>query len=99
MKPTLGSIASLFISLSASATPSASVESFDGPIENATWRVGTLDQIARSGGMPGSYLRNTELDAAVPAPIYFGPAASPFLGDYRAARVISLGLNVNVFSA
>ena len=74
-------------------------ETFDGPLLDADWRLGTLDEIVSDGGHPGAYLRNRELDSAVPSPVFVGPTPSPFFGDYRAAGVVSLGLDVNVFSA
>jgi hypothetical protein len=37
--------------------------------------------------------------SAVPSPVFVGATPSPFFGDYRAAGVVSLGLDVNVFSA
>ena len=74
-------------------------ESFDGTLDQAVWRLGTLDEIVADGGSPGGYLRNRELDAAVPTPRFIGPTPSPFLGDYRAANVISMGLDVDVFAA
>jgi hypothetical protein len=74
-------------------------ETFDGTLLEADWRLGTLDEIVSDGGSPGAYLRNRQLDSAVPNPVFVGPLPSPFFGDYRAARVVSLGLDVNVFSA
>ena len=84
----------------ATAAPTTTVsETFDGTLDQATWRLGTLDQINQAGGNPGAYLRNPEFDSAVPTPSYVGPLPSPFFGDYRAANVTSLGLDVVVFSA
>jgi len=74
-------------------------ETFDGTLAEATWRLGTLDEIVADGGSPGSYLRNPQLDTAVPTPMFVGPAGSPFLGDYRSRRVAALGLDVQVFAA
>jgi len=81
------------------ATTTTVAETFDGTLDQVTWRLGTLDQINSAGGNPGAYLRNPELDSAVPTPVYVGPLPSPFFGDYRAANVTSLGLDVNVFAA
>jgi hypothetical protein len=74
-------------------------ETFDGTLAEVTWRLGTLDEIVSDGGNPGSYLRNRQLDAAVPTPVYVGPLPSAFFGNYRAANVTSLGFDVNVFAA
>ncbi len=73
-------------------------ESFNGTLADATWRLGSFDEIAPEGGHPGPYLHNPTFDAAVPTPHYVGPLPSPFFGDYRAAGVTSLGLDVNIFS-
>lgn len=82
------------------SVPRATVtETFDGALADATWRLGTLDEVVPNGGSPGGYLRNRQLDAAVPTPVYVGPLPSPFFGDYRSAGVVSLGLDVNVFAA
>ncbi len=81
------------------AQRTTTTESFDETLDQAVWRMGTLDEIVADGGSPGAYLRNSELDSAVPTPICVGPTPSPFLGDYRAAGVISLGIDVNVFAA
>jgi hypothetical protein len=74
-------------------------ETFDGTIDQAAWRLGTLDEIEPEGGTPGAYLRNRQLDAAVPEPVFVGALPSAFLGDYRAEGVTDLGLDVNIFSA
>jgi hypothetical protein len=85
--------------LSRAAVTTTATESFDGTLDDATWRLGTLDEIDATGGHPGSFLHNPQTDSAVPTPIYIGPANTPFLGDYSAAGVISLGIDVNVYSA
>lgn len=84
---------------SRAAVTTTAVEGFDGTLDEATWRLGTNDTIQPTGGHPGSFLHNPQIDAAVPTPIYIGPPGSPFLGDYRAAGVISLGIDVNVYAA
>ena len=93
-------IASASIAAPASAALTTTVaETFDGTIDQAAWRLGTLDEIVSDGGSPGAYLRNRSFDAAVPLPVYVGALPTPFFGDYRAAGVASLGLDVNVFAA
>ncbi len=93
-------LAGACLALPASAALTTTVtETFDAPLDQVTWRLGMLDEIVADGGSPGAYLRNRELDAAVPSPVYFGPLPSPFFGDYRAAGVASFGLDVNVFAA
>ncbi len=91
---------SLVVTLEASAAPSTTIaETFDGTLDQATWRLGTLDEIAPDGGSPGAYLHNPQLDSAVPTPVYVGALPSPFFGNYRAANVTSLGLDVLVNAA
>jgi hypothetical protein len=88
------------LTVPAAAAPSTTIaETFDGTLDQATWRLGTLDAIEPAGGSPGAYLHNPQLDSAVPTPVYVGPLPSPFFGDYRAASVTSLGLDVIVFAA
>src|SRR5712691_10408931 len=72
------------------APTTTTTETFDGTLDQATWRLGTLDEIAPDGGHPGAYLHNPQLDSAVPTPIYVGPTPSPFFGNYRASGVTSL---------
>jgi hypothetical protein len=81
------------------ATTTTVTETYDGTLADAAWRLGTLDEIVPDGGSPGAYLRNRQLDSAVPSPVYVGPTPSPFFGDYRAASVYSLGFDANVFAA
>ena len=82
----------------AAGTTTTVTETFDGTLAGATWRLGTLDETVPAGGSPGGYLRNRQLDAAIPTPIFVGASPSAFLGDYRATSVTSLGLDVNVFA-
>lgn len=96
----LAILCALVFAVPAGAAPTTTVsEPFDGPLDQATWRLGTLDRIDAAGGNPGSYLHNPQLDSAVPSPVYVGPLPSPFFGDYRAANVTSLGLDVVVYAA
>src|SRR5512142_802779 len=89
-------LASFLFTLPAAAAPTTFVESFEG---TATWRLGIYDTLETSGGHPGGWLHNAQFDAAVPQPVYAGPMPSPFFGDYRAAGVTSLGIDVNILSA
>lgn len=93
-------LVALALALPAAAAPTTTIaETFDGTLDQATWRLGTLDTIEPSGGSPGAYLHNPQFDSAVPHPVYVGPLPSPFFGDYRAANVTSLGLDVIVYAA
>lgn len=83
----------------AAAMTTTVAETFDGTLDQVTWRLGTLDAIEPHGGSPGAYLHDPEFDSAVPSPSYVGPLPSPFFGDYRTAKVFSLGLDVIVYDA
>jgi len=90
---------SVFVLPAAAAPTTTIAETFDGTLDQATWRLGTQDAIAPDGGNPGAYLHNPQFDSAVPSPSYVGPLPSPFFGNYRAANVASLGLDVIVYAA
>jgi hypothetical protein len=92
-------VGGLLVSTVTAVTTTTVTETFDGTLADATWRLGTLDEIVPAGGSPGNYLRDRQLDAAIPTPVYVGPLPSAFFGNYRAASVSSLGLDVNVFAA
>jgi hypothetical protein len=78
--------------------PSVTVtETFDGTIDQATWRMGTQDEILPAGGHPGAYLRVPQLDTAEPRISTVPSLAPQFLGDYRERGVIGLGIDVNLF--
>jgi len=91
--------AAVMIVPAAAAVMTTVSEDFDGTLGDATWRLGTYDRIDPTGGSPGAFLHNPQLDAAIPSPAYVGPLPSPFFGDYRAGNVYSLGLDVKVFAA
>jgi hypothetical protein len=78
-------------------TTTTVTETFDGTLDDATWRMGSFDQISTFGGNPGAYLRNTTLDAAE-LQIFAKPNAAAFLGDYRARGVIALGIDINILA-
>jgi hypothetical protein len=102
MRPTslLPILFGFVLTLPAAAAPTTTIaETFDGTLDQATWRLGTLDAIDPAGGDPGAFLHNPQLDSAVPSPVYVGPLPSPFFGNYRAANVTSLGLDVIVYAA
>jgi len=98
--PLFSILLAFVLSVPAMAAPTTTVaETFDGTLGEATWRLGTSDTIELTGGNPGAYLHDPQLDSAVPSPVYVGPLPSPFFGDYRAAKVAALGLDVIVYAA
>src|SRR5262245_31680942 len=81
-------VAAMLLAGPAGAARTATIsETFYGTLGGITLRLGTLDEIVPDGGNPVSYLRNRQLDSAVPTPVYLGPLPSPFFGNYRAANV------------
>ncbi len=60
-----------------------------------TWG-GPFPSTPVSGGFPGAYLRTSDLDTFAPQLRTSG--ASMFTGDYRAARVTALGVDLKSFS-
>ncbi len=87
-----------------SAAPSWAVplvtieETFDGEIDQASWRVGPLDGIAATDGHPGAFLHLPQLDTAAPRISTVSALAAPFLGNYRSRGVVALGIDINLFS-
>ncbi len=72
-------------------------ETFDGTIDDASFRLGTYDAIEYDG--PNAYLHNSLLMMAVPTPIYIYPPPSlPFLGNYRDMGVTELGIDLVINS-
>ncbi len=72
------------------------VETFDGTLDEASWRMGTHDMIFEFGGNPDNYLRVVQTDTAEPRISTFDGLAPDFVGDYRARGVVSLGIDVNL---
>jgi hypothetical protein len=90
---------SALLALPCAAAPTVTVtETFDGPVEEASWRVAAFDVIPEFGGWPGSYLRVIGLDTFGPRIFTVPELASKFLGDYRAKGVTGLGVDINLFS-
>jgi hypothetical protein len=89
--------AALAVTAAAATTTTTTTETFDGTLDQATFRIGTYDAILGFGGNPGSYLRNPTEDAAE-LTIAGLPSATMFVGDYRAMGVTSLGIDIDIFS-
>jgi hypothetical protein len=75
-------------------------ETFTGGSNQGGWQYGPPNQVIEtSGGNPGAYLHEPQIDTFAPQPhTAFGPS-SIYTGDYRARRVESFGVDVIVFSA
>lgn len=73
-------------------------ETFDGTIDEASWRVASFDTILPFGGSPDAYLRVGGLDTYAPRIATVAGLAPQFLGNYRGAGVIGLGVDIKLFS-
>lgn len=74
------------------------VEDFDGNVNLGGWTYGnTIEGIDASGGNPGAFLHNSVIDTFAPQ-LRTTTASSPFLGDYRALGVQSLGVDLNTIA-
>lgn len=87
--------AAMAATASYATTFTTTTETFNGTLDQATWRMGSMDTILGIGGDPGNYLRNPSLDAAEPSIVAL-PTATAFLGDYRAKGVTSVGVDIEV---
>ena len=95
---TVAALILLAVSPSWSTPNTTTTETFDGTVEEASWRVAEFDAIAPTGGNPGAYLRVDGLDSAIPRIFTFGTLAQNFLGDYRSKAVTGLGVDVKLFA-
>ena len=88
----------LVVSLgSVRAAPSLTVtETFDGAIDDASWRSSPQDQIVSPGGNPGAYLEALR-DSAEPVILTIPALAGQFLGNYRSKVVSNVGIDVAIF--
>jgi hypothetical protein len=96
--------ASLSVALSAlgwAAWTATITETFDGPIGDASWRIGSEDEIVAGGGSPGSFLRNTDVMVAIPvvSNVTLATEFNNFIGRYRIDGVSELAVDLNVFEA
>src|SRR5262245_36929048 len=109
--PALTMLVALAVLVTASpvraAVTTTVIETFDGTLPDATWRLDNFsipglpmtDEIVDLGGHPGAFLRNPVLTSVGPTIRYIAPPDGPFLGDYRVAGVVSLGIVLPLFYA
>jgi hypothetical protein len=77
------------------ASAQSYTETFTGGVNQGGWTWGNpADSIQPTGGNPGAYLRNDNLDTFAPQPRTTAGAGSPFGGDYRARGVQSVGIDL-----
>ncbi len=84
------------------ALPSATItETFDGTIDQVSWRIGPDDEIVTDGGNPGAFLRNANVTAGIPVVlnVTLPTEFNNFVGRYRVDGVSDLGVDLNVFEA
>src|SRR5262245_15275129 len=74
-------------------------ETFTNGTNAGAWTFGNpADTILSSGGNPGYYLRNSNLDTIAPQPRTGAGVTSAFTGDYRARRVATMEVDLRTFS-
>lgn len=84
-------------SLALPAQAETVVRTFDGASNPDGWNWGFGNSFPAAGGNPGAYLRTDGLDTFAPQP-RTTVANSPFLGNLRAAGVVSIGVDLAAFS-
>jgi hypothetical protein len=85
--------------LCAGASAQSYVESFEGGINAGGWTFGApVEGIQPTGGLPGAYFRGSQLDTTIPFLRTGIGGSSPFVGNYRAARVSFVVASLKVFA-
>lgn len=74
-------------------------ETFDKTLEEATYRMGTEDEIVPAGGNPGAFLHDPAAVTAQPTISRWTGSGGLPIGAFRLIGVSGLGIDVNVFSA
>ena len=99
MKTTFAVIALALTTQVATANdPSATTETFTGGSNEGAWSFGLPPTIVPDGGNPGAWLRSGLLDTFTPIGRTQLGSANAFHGDYRAASVNSLGIDLATIS-
>src|SRR6187549_2050215 len=82
------------IAMPAAAGTTTYTDTFDGGTNAGSWTWGYGDTIEPTGGNPGAYLRTEGLDTYAPRPT---ATTGPFVGNYRALGVTSIGVDLNTY--
>ncbi|MDM7915528.1 MAG: hypothetical protein QUU85_09740 [Candidatus Eisenbacteria bacterium] len=94
--PFAAALAAAFVLSPAAALADQFVETFDGGSNTGGWTYGAPTEVIESnGGNPGAYLHASGLDTYAPQPRTTQP--SIFSGDFRAAGVTSIGVDLATF--
>jgi hypothetical protein len=94
-----GMFCALLLSTVAPNVAQTTVESFTGGSNLGGWTFGGPNPaIPPSGGNPGAYLASGLLDTFAPQPRTTA-SGTPFTGDFRAASVSSIGIDLITFEA
>jgi len=91
----------LLVALATAAGASAQsyTDTFTNGTNGGAWTFGNAaDTIESSGGNPGHYLHNSNLDTFAPQPRTGAGVSSAFTGDYRARRVAWLEVDLETHS-
>ena len=87
------------LAMSAGAHAQSYTETFTNGTNAGTWTFGNAaDTIESSGGNPGYYLHNPNLDTFAPQPSTGAGVQSAFTGDYRTRRVAWLEVDLTTHS-
>jgi hypothetical protein len=95
--------ASILFLVALATAPSARAQSYTETFTNGTnagaWTFGNAaDTVETSGGNPGYYLHNPNVDTFAPQPRTGAGVQSAFTGDYRTRRVASLEVDLKTHS-
>jgi hypothetical protein len=99
-KTVAAGLTALLMGASTAFAGQTAVETFTGGSNQGGWTYGPANQVIEaSGGNPGAYLHEPQINTFGPEPHTALGASSFFTGDYRAKRVQSFGVDVIVASA
>lgn len=83
------------IAMAAAHAAADYVETFEGGVKLGEWRFGSpFGYIENSGGNPGAYFRDPEIDTFAPQPHTAWGNTSIFTGNYRQNLVESVGIDL-----
>jgi hypothetical protein len=94
MRTLLLTASSLFAFALPAAAQCTTVETFSGGSNDGQWTWGTPQNVLPAGGNPGDFLVSGLIDTIAPMARTTIGAATAFHGDYRAAGVSSLGVDL-----
>src|SRR5687767_3470649 len=73
------------------------IDTFEGGVNIGSWSFGTGGGIAQTGGNPGAYWREGQIDSFAPQARTEWGTSSPFVGDYRSNGVTEISVDFQLF--